>query len=174
MPFAPEVQQLIQQVEEISGLPVHVTEEPGMKVRATVVAARRGAPAHFIRFRSGSANLDYLLASQLLFLHRSLSLPASTRWEIGATPAEQDIGIKAMGLDVFNDEFARAMIGQIITQTRSYPIGFRVDDWIWEKLPACARNWFLKSAPSSRRTNGRSPLRPAVSFPKGSWTPTPR
>lgn len=40
-----------------------------------------------------------------------------------------------MGLEVFNDDFARAMIGQIITQTRSYPIGLRVDGWIRQNLP---------------------------------------
>jgi hypothetical protein len=55
MPFAPEVQQLIEKVEKISALPVHVMEETGLKAKATVAPARGGAPAHMIRFRSGSA-----------------------------------------------------------------------------------------------------------------------
>lgn len=41
-----------------------------------------------------------------------------------------------MGLDVFNDDFARSMMGQVITQVRSYPIGLRVDEVLWNDLPA--------------------------------------
>lgn len=135
MPFAPEVQQLIQQVEHLSGRPVHVAEEPGLTLRATVTPARSGAPAHMVRFKPGSLSLDYLVASQLVFLVRSFMCPAADRWEIAAFPAEQDLGIQAMGLDGFSDAFARAMIGQIITQVRTYSIGFRVDGWIRENLP---------------------------------------
>jgi hypothetical protein len=135
MPFSPEVQQLIQQVEQLSNRPVHVTEETDMKVRATVTPARGGAPAHFVRFRPGSPSLDYLVASQLQFLIRTFQCPAADRWDTISTEAEQDLGIKAMGIDTFSDPFARQMIGTIITQLRSYSIGFRVDDWIRDNLP---------------------------------------
>jgi hypothetical protein len=40
-----------------------------------------------------------------------------------------------MGLDGFSDSFARGMIGQIITQVRTYSIGCRVDGWILNNLP---------------------------------------
>ena len=135
MPFAPEVQQLIQQVEEMSDRPVHVAEEPGMKIRATVIPARDGAPAHLVRFKPGSRSLDYLVASQLVFLLRSLALPPAERWDVASTPAEQDAGIRTMGLGVFPDDFARSMFGQIVSQTRSIPVGFRVDAWIRLHLP---------------------------------------
>ena len=135
MPFAPEVQQLIEQVERISERPVHVMEEADLKARATVMPARGGAPAHMIRFRPGSASLDYLVASQLMFLIRTFSCPAADRWEIAATTAEQDAGIEAMGMAEFSDSFARAMIGQIVTQLRTYSIGLRVDGFIWKNLP---------------------------------------
>ena len=135
MPFAPEVQQLIEQVETISGRPVYVMEEANLKARATVMPARGGAPAHMIRFRPGSASLDYLVASQLMFLIRTFSCPAEDRWEIAATTAEQDAGIEAMGMAEFSEPFARAMIGQIVTQLRTYSIGFRVDGFIWKNLP---------------------------------------
>lgn len=119
MPFAPEVQELIQQVEQLSSRPVHVTEEPGMKLRATVTPSRRGAPAHMVRFKPGSPSLDYLVASQLVFLVRTFECPAADRWEIAGSSAEQDAGIKAMGLGEFDDAFARSMVGQIIIQVRS-------------------------------------------------------
>jgi len=135
MPFAPEVEQLIQQVEQFSAQPVHVAEEPEITMRATVTPARGGAPAHLVRFKPGSASLDYLVASQLMFLVRTFTCPASDRWEIAAFPSEQDVGIKEMGLGEFSDAFARSMIGQIITQVRTYSIGFRVDGWMWQNLP---------------------------------------
>jgi hypothetical protein len=135
MPFVPEVQQLIRQVEESSGLPVHVAAEPGMRLRATIVQARGNAPAHLLRYKPGSPNLDYLVANQLGFLCRTLSLPPGERWDIAATAAEKDAGIHAMGLGVFNDDFASSMMDQIITQTRSYPVGLRVDSWMRTALP---------------------------------------
>lgn len=135
MPFAPEVQQLIAQVERISERPVHVMEETDLKSRATVTPARGGAPGHIIRFRPGSPSLDYLVASQLQFLIRSFMCPAAERWDIVSTDAERDAGIEAMGLGEFEEPLARMMIGSIITQLRSYSIGCRVDDWIWENLP---------------------------------------
>ena len=135
MPFAPEVQQLIEQVEAISERPVHVMEEANLKARATVTPARSGAPAHMIRFRPGSASLDYLVASQLMFLIRTFSCPAADRWDIVSTNGEQDAGIAVMGLGIFSDSVARQMISIIITQLRTYSIGFRVDEWIWNNLP---------------------------------------
>jgi hypothetical protein len=75
------------------------------------------------------------VASQLQFLVRTFTCPAAERWDIVSTDGEQDAGIKAMGLGVFSEPFARQMISIIITQLRTYSIGFRVDDWIWENRP---------------------------------------
>ena len=135
MSFAPEVQELIRKVERLSDRPVHVMEEADLKARATVTPARGGAPVHLVRFRPGSPSLDYLVASQLQFLIRTFSCPEAERWDIVSTDGEQDAGIEAMGLGTFSDPFARQMISIIITQLRTYSIGFRVDDWIWKNLP---------------------------------------
>ena len=112
-----------------------MAEEPGIKVRATVIPARNGAPAHLVRFKPGAPSVDYLVASQLLFLVRLFSCPVAERWDLAAIATEQDAEIKAMGLGVFQDTFARAMIDQIVTQLRTYSIGCRVDDWIWKNMP---------------------------------------
>jgi hypothetical protein len=135
MPFSPDVQQLIQQVERLSDRPVHVMEEADLRNRATVTPARGGAPSHIIRFRPGSPSLDYLVASQLQFLIRTFTCPPVDRWDIVSSDAERDLGIKAMGLADFEEPFARMMIATIITQLRSYSIGCRADDWIWNNLP---------------------------------------
>lgn len=51
MPLHPESQQLIRQVEELSGRMVQVTEDSEIKVMATISTARGTAPAHFLRYR---------------------------------------------------------------------------------------------------------------------------
>jgi hypothetical protein len=167
MPFAPEVQQLISQVEDTSGLPVHVAAEPGMRLRATIVQARGNAPAHLLRYKPGSPNLDYLVANQLGFLTRTLSLPPAERWNLAATAAEKDAGIRSMGLGVFNDDFARSMMDQIITQTRSYPVGLRVDAWIRTTYPGL-RDQQDAEVRSQLAENERA-LAPEIrsKFPKG-------
>ena len=42
---------MIRKVEELSGKPVHVMEDPQVKVMAVVTPARGAAPAHFLRYR---------------------------------------------------------------------------------------------------------------------------
>jgi len=135
MPFSPDVQQLIHQVEQLSDRPVHVMEEADLRNRATVTPARGGAPAHIIRFRPGSPSLDYLVASQLQFLVRTFSCPPADRWDIVSSDDERNLGIEAMGLADFEEPLARMMLDSIITQLRSYSIGCRVDDWIRDYLP---------------------------------------
>lgn len=167
MPFAPEVQQLIRQVEESSGLPVHVAVDPAMRLRATIIQARGDAPAHLLRYKPGSPNLDYLVANQLGFLCRALSLPPAERWDIATTPAEKDLGIRAMGLGVFNNDFASSMMDQIITQTSSYPVGLRVDAWMQTALPGLRDQ--QKAEIRSQIAENERALAPEIrsKFPKG-------
>lgn len=54
MPLHPESQQLIKEVENLSGRMVHVTEDPELKVMATISTACGTAPGHFLRYRPGS------------------------------------------------------------------------------------------------------------------------
>jgi len=49
MPFSPETQQIIAEVERLSGRPVHVEEDAGLKTLAQVRPARGVSPAHFVR-----------------------------------------------------------------------------------------------------------------------------
>lgn len=135
MPLHPEAQQLIKQVEDLSGRMVHVTEDPDLKVMATISTARGTSPAHFLRYRPGTRAVDYLVAYQLGFLVRLFSCPAEERYEVMANPAEQEVGIAAMGLADLPVDIARFMVDQIVTQVRTYSVGARVDQWIWVNCP---------------------------------------
>lgn len=135
MPLHPATQQLIRTVEELSGRFVQVTEDPELKVMATIRTARGIAPAHFLRYRPGTRAVDYLVAYQLGFLVRLFSCPVDERWEVVATSEEQQRGIEALELTGFPQDFAQGMIDQIVIQLRTYSVGVRVDDWIWKNLP---------------------------------------
>jgi hypothetical protein len=86
MPLHPAVERLIRRVEELSGKPVHVMEDSSLKVMAVVTPARGVAPAHFVRYRPGVTNLDYVIVYQLGFVERQLAVPSETRWPIALVP----------------------------------------------------------------------------------------
>lgn len=131
----PTVVSLIRRVEELSGKPVHVREDPQLKVLAVVTPARGAAPAHFLRHRPGVANLDYLLVYQLAFVERQLSLPPERRMEVVSLPEEQQAGIESLGLEDFPADFAKSMVGNVVTQARTYSVGCRVDEMVRDTMP---------------------------------------
>jgi hypothetical protein len=135
MPLHPEAQKIIQQVEELSGRMVHVTEDPHLKTMATVSTARGAAPAHFLRYRPGTRAVDYLVAYQLGFLVRLFSCPPGGRCEVMASPMEQEVGVHALGLRDLPRDFACSMVDQVIIQLRTYSVGFRIDQWIRTHCP---------------------------------------
>jgi hypothetical protein len=79
MPLHPATQQLIRNVEKLSGRLVHVTEDSELTTMATISPARGIAPAHFLRYRPGTRAVDYLVAYQLGFLVRLFSCPVDER-----------------------------------------------------------------------------------------------
>ena len=111
MPLHPAAQQMILKVEALSGRPVHVAEDPDLKVMAAITTARGSAPAHFLRYRPGTRAVDYLVAYQLGFLVRLFSCPAAERWDVVSSAAEQEAGIRLMGLEEHPRDFAAPMVG---------------------------------------------------------------
>lgn len=166
MPLHPATQQLIQKVEELSGKPVHITEDPALKVMATVSPARGLAPAHFLSYRPGTKAVDYLVAYQLGFLTRLYACPVGERHEVMALSHEQQHGVIAMGLQDSPPDFAQMMVSSITQQLRTYPVGMRVDSWIWHQLPEL-RDQQEHSVRSQLAENARA-LAPEIrqKFPK--------
>jgi len=79
--------------------------------------------------------VDYLVAYQLGFLVRLFSCPVADRRDVVSNAAEQEVGIRVLGLEEYPRDFAVSMVGQLVVQLRSYSVGARVDDWIWKHLP---------------------------------------
>lgn len=111
--------------------------------------------------------VDYLVAYQLGFLVRLFSCPADERYEVMASPAEQEVGMKAMGLGDLPPDFARSMVDQIVIQLRTYSVGFRVDRWIRDHCPGL-REQQEHSIRSQLAENAQA-LAPEIRrrFPKG-------
>lgn len=135
MPLQPETCQIIKEVENLSGRPVHVTADPELKVMSTISAARGSSPAHFLRYRPGTRAVDYLVAYQLGFLLRLFSCPAEERFEVMSSASEKEAGIKALGMDDLPLDFASSMVDNTVIQLRSYSVGFRIDQWIRSHYP---------------------------------------
>jgi len=79
MPFSPETQQIIADVERLSGRPVHVEEDSSLKTSAQVPPARGVSPAHFVRCQPGNPAADYLVAYPCGFVARLFD-EALPRW----------------------------------------------------------------------------------------------
>ena len=166
MPFLPETQTIIREVERLSGRPVHVQEDHSLKVLATVQTARGAMPAHFVRYKGDSQAASYLVAYQLGFLVRMFSCPPDERFEVAASPADHRIARERLGLMEFEPQFAQGMAGSIITQVRSIPVGMRVDWWIRREYPALIAEQ-SKAAQTQLATNEQA-LAPEIRgrFPK--------
>jgi hypothetical protein len=82
MSFSPETQQIIAEVERLSGRPVYVEEDAELKTLAQVTPARGVSPAHFVRYQPGNPAADYLVAYQLGFVTRLFSCPPEQRFDL--------------------------------------------------------------------------------------------
>ena len=79
---------MIALVEEKSGIPVRVTQDPKLPTIATVRMARKGSvPAHLIIYKPNPGELpDYQICFQCGFILRLFSNPPEKRFNLTDTP----------------------------------------------------------------------------------------
>ena len=135
MSFSPETQQIIAEVERLSGRPVYVEEDPTLKVLANVTMARGAAPAHIVRYQPGNPGADYLVAFQLGFVVRLFSCHLEARFDVSSTQEEQRAATVGLGMTYLPPELESFLRNSVITQLRTCPVGMRVDRWIRETFP---------------------------------------
>jgi hypothetical protein len=166
MPFSPETQEIIAEVEQLSGRPVHVEEDPSLQTLATVATARGKAPAHFVRYKQADQTVDYLIAFQLGFVVRLFSCPAEERFDVVASNAERHLAFEKLGLGEFSKDIAGFLADSLITQLCTYSVGMRVDKWIADEYPTL-QDGQQQSAGQQLRQN-ESALSPELrgKFPK--------
>ena len=75
----PAVTRILQQVEEVSGLPVAVAQEPGLSTLATLKPANKERQAHLILFREDDEASSYHVAFEAALLLRLVQVPQELR-----------------------------------------------------------------------------------------------
>lgn len=142
MNLLPCTSQVIAKVERLTNRPVHIVQEPKLSTLAHLQIARGDAPFHLLRYKpSGATPPDYLIAHQCGYVLRLYSAPPEKRFDFASCPEGRTKigielqeprlpdGVRAMG------EF---LLGGLITQLRSIPVGFRIDEWVEKTFPELA------------------------------------
>lgn len=140
----PETLGIVQRVEAVSGCPVEFQPDSSLNIQATLQKARDGADAHVLRYKPGSGPLDYWVAYQCGYALRFFNLPPDQRFDFVATGegAGDAATLLTTGLVLPDADLARVpMFAHQIEQWAlvtllSYPVGMRVDQWLYNEFPA--------------------------------------
>ena len=136
-------------VEQVSGHPVLVTQDPSLRTLASVRMARGGAPAHTIRYKPAAEGIDYLIAYQCGFILRLFAVPPAERWDFAPSQRGREIVHQLLSgregparkLKLPPEAVNRLcdqLFDGLMVQLRSIPVGLRVDTWIRREYPDLA------------------------------------
>jgi hypothetical protein len=142
--FLPSAQQAIAELEEATGKPVLIVEEPELNVAATIRRARAGQTSHILRWKSGSDPLaDYLITFECRMALREPAPNGSGagRQAMGERPAIQERVIEEVEAlypqmpKAKARELGQFILNGLMLQLRSMGPGMHVDRWIREHCP---------------------------------------
>ena len=138
--------ELIKLLEEKSGYPVEVMEDPRISTLATIRIARDNLPAHILSYGpTPGTPPDYAICWQCAFAIRMFECPPEKRFQIAGSPAgektlmnllENGIGRKLHLSYVQLEPLKQQLFSGLITHLRSVPIGLRVISWLDHNYPA--------------------------------------
>jgi len=144
MQLLPATRRVIQQVEELSGKPVHLMEDRSLAVLTTVSTARRGAGAHVIRYQPSNEPIDYRITYQVGYTLRLFQRPRDQRLDfIGddEKASAEAAELVRSGMDLTPTErellrpFSMAIARWVLLRLLSLPVGLRIDAWIRATFP---------------------------------------
>lgn len=132
------MQEVLAQVESATGYPVTVQDDPTLPGLATVKAANSSMPFTLLRIRPDTGgSREYTVCYQCGFVLRQAMLQPGDRWEIaagqkGRMELDRIVRKSAAGKlgQAARTAFVENMLGGLIVQLRSVPIGLRIDQWI--------------------------------------------
>lgn len=134
---------IISQVEQQTGYPVQIIDDPDLKTIAVVHMARGPVPAHIVRYKpSTSQPPDYLICHQCGFILRLFANPPDQRFELGSAPTGQqatlDLVQAHFGRDVTPEQaagIAERYYANLMVHLRSIPIAMRISAWLADDYP---------------------------------------
>lgn len=140
----PETMAIVKRVETLSGCPVEFKPDSSLTLRATLQMARNGAPAHVFKYRPTNDPIDYWVAYQAGFAIRLFDLPPNERFDFVGTGdgvGQVETLIKtgqplSEGDKAHLAEFAGMATHWALLNLRSFAIGMRIDQWIFDEHPS--------------------------------------
>lgn len=140
----PETMAIIKRVEALSDCSVEFKPDSSLTLRATLQIARSGATSHVFKYRPTNDPIDYWVAYQAGFALRFYDLPPDERFDFAGTGAgvDQVATLMKTGLPLTNDdttnlaEFAAMTTHWALLNLRSFAIGMRIDQWIFDEYPS--------------------------------------
>jgi hypothetical protein len=164
MKLQEDTQSILDEIEQVSGIPVKLIPDPSLPTLARMTRSRSGAPAHILTFKPDSPGLNYVVAYQAAFTLRFYE--TKERFDFGATDSGRaevkrmvtapDGVVTRMRLpppvaEQITDQF----FDGLMTQLRSIPVGMRIDSWIARECPHL-RAEQRASIDAQQRTNVQS------------------
>lgn len=139
MSLLPCTSRVIEEVERVTNRPVVVREDASLNVLAHVRIARGDDPMHMLRYKPGGETPpDYFIVYQCGHVLRLYAAPPDKRFDFAVGPGGREKMAEQM-LDSRIPPEARNMgemlLGGLVTQLRSIPVGFRIEDWILRNYP---------------------------------------
>ncbi len=138
-----ETKEILAEVDRVTGWPVEIIADSEQPHLARMTRARSGVPAHLLRLDPTVEAADYLVAYQCGFVIRLFKHEPDDRKEFAVEAdkvrdVEQMLrrgGTTARLPDGAISQLAQQLFQGILIQLRSYPIGFRIDRWLYEAYP---------------------------------------
>jgi hypothetical protein len=146
MALTDSVAKVLTQVEESTGLPVHVEPDSTLpqNILAKVTMARGNIPFHQVAYHSRASEVpDYLIVYQCGFILRRYGRPTNDRLDFADSGQGQAIVRNWLVNNAKNPDLAPQSLEKraqflhsgLINQLRSIPVGLRVDAWIRDQFP---------------------------------------
>jgi hypothetical protein len=169
MALGTSVEQVLQLVEEATGVPVYIEADSNLprNILAQLTPAGGDMPFHRVAYQADrSSSPDYLIVYQCGFLLRHYAVPTKDRVEFAITDMAEQTVRQWVRNDPSTPGLAENTVGSltsllfkgILNQLRSIPVGLRVDSWILEDYPDLAP--FQREAAMKQLDDNAAGLRP--------------
>jgi hypothetical protein len=140
--FLPSSTAALEELEECTGRPVMIVEDPSLNVLATISRAGPGQGSHILRIKEGSGAIpDYLIAFECRMALRDEPDETGQRLVIADRPLAKESVIGEVERLHSNlpppkaQELGSFMVHGLLVQLRSMGPGLQVDGWIREHCP---------------------------------------
>ena len=120
----------------MTGKPVHMEEDRSLPVISHIQIARGPVPMHKLRYRpTPDGTPDYHICFQCGFIIRLYENPPEQRYDFEGSPDAPARMASLLKGNPAASQLKDMLLGGLMTQLRSMPIGMRIDDWLFHECP---------------------------------------